>query len=117
MKQRTMRLITLLVFLLVFSLASGAEERHPLTFDDLIAFARVSDPQVSPDGRWVVYVVDHYDKAANSRSSDLWLVAAEGSEPRQRTRSGKRDRRPRWSPDGTEIAFLSNRDAKWQIWT
>ncbi|MFQ5817714.1 MAG: S9 family peptidase [Terriglobia bacterium] len=128
------------IFLLGVALASTAQGRRPLSFDDLMALGRVSDPQISPEGRWVVYVVDHYDKATNGRTSDLWLVpladdptsppstslastalrvngASATSEPRQLTRSGKRDRRPRWSPDGSRLAFLSNRDGRWQMWT
>ena len=105
---------------MAFLLLAGAgavQGARPLTFDDLIFFGRVSDPQISGDGQWVAYVVDQYDKATNGRRSSIWLGSLETGENRELTRSGKRDTRPRWSPDGKTLAFLSNRERGWQIWT
>ena len=90
---------------------------QPITFDDLIGFGRVSEPQVSPDSEWVAYVVDSYDKASNARSSRIWLGSIESGENRPLTRTDKRDRNPRWSPGGEVLAFLSNRSGSWQVWT
>ncbi|MGB7023114.1 MAG: S9 family peptidase, partial [Candidatus Acidiferrales bacterium] len=84
-------------------------------FDDLIAMHRVSDPQVSPDGKWVAYVVATPDMQADHSMSNIWIVPANGGEERQLTRSGS-DSRPRWSPDGKQIAFLSSRDGATQIY-
>ncbi|MGH9862080.1 MAG: prolyl oligopeptidase family serine peptidase [Candidatus Acidiferrales bacterium] len=110
-----LRVVWLLSLLLILALPLAA--KRPLTFDDLIAFGRVSDPQISPDGHWVAYVVDHYDKTTNGRRSSIWLASLDTQENRQLTRSGKRDASPRWSPDGETLAFLSNRSGSWQIWT
>ena len=115
-----LRRSTLLAFILAavsLALALPAAAKRPVTFDDMIAMGRVSDPQVSPDGMWVAYVVDAYDKATNGRRSALWLAALETGENRQLTHSDKRDRNPRWSVDGKSLAFLSNRSGGWQIWT
>ncbi|MBI4472855.1 MAG: S9 family peptidase, partial [Acidobacteria bacterium] len=90
--------------------------RHPITFDDLIGFGRVADPQPSPDGQWIAYSVTRYDKAKNAGNSDIWIIPTAGGEARQLTQSEKRDNNPRWSPDGKNIAFISSRDGLPQIW-
>src|SRR4051812_21824702 len=51
---------------------------RPMTIDDLLAVKAVSDPQVSPDGRWVAYVVSELDRATDKTNSDLWLVPLTG---------------------------------------
>ncbi len=89
--------------------------KHAITFDDLIGMSRVSEAQISPDGKWVAYRVSVPDKAANRTNNNLWIVPTAGGEARQLTRSG-RDTRPQWSPDGKWIAFLSSRDASPQIY-
>ncbi len=117
---RNARWLVLAIALISSSLLGAdslAQTRRPLTYDDLIAFGRVGDPQVSPEGNLVVYVVDRYSLETNSHSSSLWLTSLENKETRQLTRpQGKSDRQPRWSPDGTTVTFLSNRSGSWQIW-
>ena len=89
-----------------------------LTATDLNLLARVSDPQVSPDGRHVVYVQRETDLAANRGRSDLWLVDIGGGNPtaRRLTQHSSNDTHPRWSVDGTSIYFLSSRTGSQQIW-
>ncbi len=89
---------------------------RPMTFDDLVAFHRISSPQVSPDGKWIAYVVADVNKAENRTDSDIWLLPVGGGEPRRLTSSPKHDRHPTWSPDGKWIAFESTRDGESQIW-
>lgn len=96
--------------------ASRAAELRALELDDMFRIKRVSDPQFSPDGKWIAYVVTEVDKEENRNNSDIWLVPAEGGEPKQLTNSPKQDRHPRWSPDGRWIAFESNRGGKYQIY-
>jgi len=88
-----------------------------MELEDLFRTKRVSDAQVSPDGRWVAYVVTVVDKAENSLNSDVWLVSPDGKGPRQLTSSPKHDRHPRWSPDGKHIVFESNRGGSFQLYT
>ncbi|MCS6852356.1 MAG: S9 family peptidase [Gemmataceae bacterium] len=104
------------VFLAASCAVVEAAGKRPMTLDDLFRFQRLSDPQLSPDGRWVAYVVTTVDLAGNSMSSCIWLVPTDGGEPRQLTNTTKKDRHPRWSPDGRSILFESNRSGDNQLW-
>ncbi len=87
-----------------------------LTAVDQVQFSPVGDPQISPDGRTVAYVKEHIDLARNETRSEIWLVPVEGGCPRRLTGGQKQDSRPRWSPDGNAIAFISNRSGKAQLY-
>ena len=81
------------------SLHAQQQRKRAITFQDLIAMHRLSDPQISPDGKWIAYSVSTPDLDANRSVRNIWIVSTEGGEPRQLTRAGT-DMRPRWSPDG-----------------
>jgi len=85
---------------------------------DLNTLARVSDPQVSPNNRYVVYVQRETDLEANRGRNDLWMVDLEAKplKPRRLTQHSANDTNPRWSVDGTSIYFLSTRAGSSQIW-
>src|SRR2546422_357534 len=89
--------------------------KRAITFDDLISLHRISEVQVSPDGKWAAYRVATPDLQANRLASNLWIVSTAGGPPQQLTRSG-RDSRPQWSPDGKRLAFTSTRDATAQVY-
>ncbi|PJF32724.1 MAG: S9 family peptidase [Phototrophicales bacterium] len=89
--------------------------KRPMQVDDLYHIITTEDPRISPDGQWVVYVRVTLDKDENSYKRNLWISPIRGGKARQLTRSGK-DSQPRWSPDGTQLAFVSGRDGKPQIY-
>lgn len=80
------------------------------TVDDVLAMKGVGEVAVSPDGRWVAFVVTARDLDANANVSNIWLVPSDGSAAARRLTAGPRtDRAPQWSPDGRWLAFLSDR--------
>jgi dipeptidyl aminopeptidase/acylaminoacyl peptidase len=93
-----------------------ANAKRPISFDDMMKVQRISDPQVSPGGRWVAYVQGKVDFEANKVVNHLWLISTAGGDPKQLTTGDGSDTRPRWSPDGEFIAFISTRGGKSQVW-
>jgi dipeptidyl aminopeptidase/acylaminoacyl peptidase len=112
-----MRRIALLCacFIPVFFLY--AQSKHPLTFDEFISLGRVTDPQISPDGKTVAFVVTYHNKHDNRANSNIFLVSIEGGEPQQLTKAKGANNTPRWMPDGKSIAFISTSDGEAQVWT
>ena len=82
-----------------------------MTVDDLITAVRVSDPQVTPDGRSIAYVRTTTDLASGRRNGDIYVVTADGAAPARGLVVGPQtDFSPRFSPDGQTLAFISTRD-------
>lgn len=98
----------------VAAAATGA----PFKIDDLVRLKRLSDPQLSPDGRYVVYVLRETDMDANKGRTDLWLLdlKAKDGQPRRLTENPANDSSPRWAPDSRTIYFLSTRSGSSQVW-
>src|SRR5437867_13220345 len=91
-------------------------QRHSITFEDYIALKSVSDPQLSPDGKWVAYTVSTPSLQDNRNVSRVWVVEVAAGKARQLTGGPGSDRQPRWSPDGKTLAFVSTRDRGGQGW-
>jgi dipeptidyl aminopeptidase/acylaminoacyl peptidase len=93
------------------SAASAARSKRGMTPEDVYELTGAGDPRLSPDGSTVAYVVWSIDRDENKYRSTIWLAAADGSSsPRQFTSGPKRDGAPRWSPDGSMLAFVSDRE-------
>src|SRR5262245_18346949 len=95
--------------------SSAAAAGRPIAPADLLSMARISDPQLSPDGARVLYTVATPDMNANRLVRDVWVVTIATAEARNLTRNG-REGGARWSPDGKTIAFLSTRSNGSQIY-
>ncbi|MFV2072094.1 MAG: prolyl oligopeptidase family serine peptidase [Thermoanaerobaculales bacterium] len=103
------RLLTVVAAIAALVLSSPIEAGRPMQPQDLYSIKRVSDPQVSPDGRLIAFTVTRADLGRNEADSDLWLLAAAGGEPKRLTSGPGADHSPRWSPDGKKLAFISDR--------
>jgi len=115
--KRSLFVAVALVLVAGLGLLAQAEPKRPIRFEDFFGFARVSDPQISPDGSRIAFTVTRFDIEANRSNSDLWIVPTDGSAPpRPLTTDPKGDSSARWSPDGSTLAFVSTRDGTPQIW-
>ena len=103
--------------IIAFPFILNAQSRRPMTIEDLITAVRVSDPQVSPDGKRVLFTRTTTALDTGRRNSDIWVVPSDGSAPARHLIGGDRsETTPRFTPDGKQIAFISNRDGVPQVY-
>ncbi|WP_408010570.1 prolyl oligopeptidase family serine peptidase [Pseudalkalibacillus sp. A8] len=91
------------------------DQLHGIKIDDLYNLKFVSDPQLSPDGNRLAYVVKEINDQKKYQSN-LYLLDIGTNKAVRWTRSNSMDTFPRWSPDGMSLLFLSNRSGKNQVW-
>jgi dipeptidyl aminopeptidase/acylaminoacyl peptidase len=100
----------------VGALAQGTAAAPKFTVEEMLKLRRVSDPQLSPDGRTVAFVVTDVSLEKNTRANHIYLIPSGGGTPVAVARSEKAEDTPRWSPDGRKLAFVSTRDGGSQVW-
>src|SRR5581483_3555541 len=97
--------------MVALALTATAFANRGVTPEDYLALQFLSDPRISPDGKEIAYVVTVIDQQKNRRTSSVWLVPSDGhASPRRLTAEGFSSNSPRWSPDGSRLAFLSTRN-------
>src|SRR3954469_13546486 len=113
----------LLIAVLALAGAAALRAQSPVvsasaapTVDQILSLTRVGSPEISPDGRWVAYTVRETNWDDNAYETEIWLADASTSTTRQLTNAKKSSRSPAWSPDGSKIAFISDRTDKSQIY-
>ena len=133
-----MRRLFLSLIVLAFTLPALAQAKHPFTFDDMMKLKRVGEPEVSPDGKWVLFSVVDVNLEANTKTPHIWIVPLTESEGKlgdqksgvPHVSPNLRDvgttehilvpdqdgDRPRWAPDGKRFAFLSTKEGGSQVW-
>ncbi len=133
-----MRNLLLAVFVLACAFSAVAQNKHPFTFEDMMALRRVEEPVPSPDGKWVLFAAVDVDLKANTKTPHIWVVPLSGNQdndthvsrnqgnvghPVVDQSSGEREiisdqdaDRPRWARDGKRFAFVSTKENGSQIW-
>ena len=112
-----MKKIFIAISLVTFAFAAIAQS--PLKPSDVYKVKYVDDPEVSPDGKWVTYILSEADTAEDKYDEDIWMTATDGSGSVQLTYSDEDETQPKWSPDNKWISFLSGRHKakeKTQFW-
>src|SRR6202166_591910 len=109
------RFILALLILIPVAFPALAQARHPFTFEDMMKLKRVGEPEVSPDGKWVIFSVVDVDLEANTKTPHIWIVPTAGGQEREIIADRDGDR-PRWAPDGKRFAFLSTKAGGSQVW-
>ena len=109
-----MKLLTVITLSLVFGTGPEPDKMTP---ELLWKLGRVSAPEVSPDGKMLVFQISYTDLAKNSANSDIYVMATEGGAIKRLTTHEKSDFAPKWSPNGKDIGFLSTRNGAPQLFT
>ncbi|MEJ2514808.1 MAG: S9 family peptidase [Gammaproteobacteria bacterium] len=103
------------ILALVASLPALAQSR-PLGLEDVFALEYADDPRISPGGERIVYLRKSMDRMTDRVRSELWIINADGGRHRPLVTGPERVSSPRWSPDGSRLAFVGQQDGRYSLW-
>ncbi len=119
--------LCLFLALIIFSPVYSQTTTRPITINDYFNLKSISDPQISPDGKWIAYTLKTTDLEEDKSERRIWMVPATGGDPIPMTARGYSASSPRWSPDGKYLSFLARRsesgaskknsEDETQVWT
>ncbi len=111
-------LLCLLILCSSVLLAQTPAKKRPIAPQDIYRLQTISDPHPSPDGKWATYVISSVDTTKDKRNADVWMVSMDGKETVQLTNTPDGESKPRFSPDGKYVSFVSARQGatKPQLW-
>jgi dipeptidyl aminopeptidase/acylaminoacyl peptidase len=101
---------------LLLAAASLAAQKAPFDVQAMLKIARITEPQLSPDGKVVAFTVQTVDLDQNTKPKQIYVVPTDGGTPRQITLQGTDNERPEWTPDSKSIVLISNRSGSAQVW-
>ncbi|HUQ90306.1 MAG TPA: S9 family peptidase [Bryobacteraceae bacterium] len=104
-----------LPLLLFLGVPSVSAQKRPFDVQAMMRIQRISEPQISPDGKSVAFTVQTADLENNTKPKQIWIAPVESGEPREITTGGNNER-PRWSPDSKRIAYISSKGGSAQVW-
>ena len=112
-----MRSMSVATITIVLASTSLAQTKRAMTINDLMTAVRVTDPQISPDGKQVAFTHTTTALDTGRRNANIWTVPADGATPPRELIGGdKTENSPRFTPDGKHIAFISNRSGAPQVY-
>ncbi|MCG3153420.1 MAG: Dipeptidyl-peptidase 5 [bacterium] len=105
-----------LISLCLFLAGPALAQKRAFTIADLYKIKDVSDPQFSPDGRHIAFVLTTHNLQKGKSNAEIYVIDADGTNLKQMTNNPATDNHPRWSPDGKSILFVSTRSNGSQAW-
>lgn len=111
--KKAVAIFSLIVLLVSFA---SADDTKRFEMMDVFDLEYATDPQISKDGKQIVYVRNFMDVMKDKRRSNLWMINPDGSRHRPLTSGNSNDSSPRWSPDGTRLLFASSDQGSTQIY-